>query len=130
LREVSEGLWESSFSISHCAGSERTSGTAKQEDKQRASPLVRLSSLGQDDFEPQIERETVYLCLAQTNNTADKDTEDSLSEISQSCESTKYKYLQSDFENNLSENSNEHLLGNWASESKKTQRILSFQRKN
>jgi len=36
----------------------------KIEDKRRASPLVRLSSVGKDYFGPQIEPETVYFSLA------------------------------------------------------------------
>jgi hypothetical protein len=86
----------------------------KIEDKRRASPLVRLSSLGKDDFEPQIEPEAVYFSLA--SGPVNEETENSLSENSQFCESINSKNLQLDSEDNPSEKSNGPLLGSWHTE--------------
>ena len=99
----------------------------KIEDKRRASPLVSLSSLGKDDFEPQIEPGTVYVCLA--SDPANKETEDSLSENSQFCESTNSKHLQLESEDNQSENSNRPLLGNWHAETDKNSDVIVFSKK-
>jgi hypothetical protein len=57
------------------------------EDKHIASPLVRLSSLGKDSFEPQIDPETVYFSL--TPSPVSEEATDGLSEDSQFCDCTK-----------------------------------------
>jgi hypothetical protein len=59
----------------------------KIEDKRIASPLVHLSSLGKDSFEPQIDPETVYFSLALSP--VSEEAADSLSEDSQFCDCTK-----------------------------------------
>ena len=96
----------------------------KIEDKRSASPLVPLSSLGKDDFEPQIEPETVYVCLA--SDPANKETEDSLSENSQFCETINSKNLQLDSEENPSEKSNVPLLGSWHTETDNDSETMIF----
>jgi hypothetical protein len=78
---------------------------------------VRLSSLGKDDFGPQIEPKTVYFSLAPSP--VSEEAADSLSENSQFCESTNPKHSQLESEDNWSENSNEPLLGNWLTETEK-----------
>ena len=99
----------------------------KIEDKRRASPLVRLSSLGKDDFEPQIEPEAVYFSLA--SGPVNEETENSLSENSQFCESINSKNLRLDSEENPSEKSNGPLLGSWHTETDNDSETMIFSKK-
>ena len=78
---------------------------------------MRLSSLGKDVSEPQIEPETVYFSLAP--GPVSQEAAESLSEDSQFCDSTNPEHLQLESEDNWSENSNEPLLGNWLTETDK-----------
>jgi len=101
--------------------------TNKIEDKRRASPLLRLSSLGKDVSEPQIEPETVYFSLAP--RPVSQEAAESLSEDSQFCDSTNPEHSQLESEDDWSENSNEPLLGSWLTESDKDSEVIVFSKK-
>ncbi len=100
--------------------------TNKIEDKQRASPLVHLSSLGKDRFEPQIEPETVYFSLAPSPS---EEGADSFSEDSLFCDSTNPKHSQLESEDDWSEDPNEPLLGSWPTESDKDSEVIVFSKR-